>query len=258
MGKLHLLESILKTIANDPHINKYFVLRGSILFKQRISKSRIAKDIDFFVDPKYFKDKGDIYECLLEQGKRILSANPEYDITIKNISDDDGLKIQKCVLFDIDAIKKSDNSSAQIVSSRLDIGCDCPFIDYEYFEYRLIDDNYIDIKVSPIYISAAWKIQLIIGGNWRPKDVYDLYLIMKILDIINFTHYRDNLYSILFYILDYRKIPIENMGLFINEKFGKSGSARKKWKKWQQTENTHSIDMDTTFQYLFKCFQNTF
>ena len=75
---MEVLESVLCTIANDPVRKKNYILRGSMLYRQRIDKARKVKDMDIFIDASYF-DKNNFgnLENLLNEVNSVITLTNE-------------------------------------------------------------------------------------------------------------------------------------------------------------------------------------
>jgi hypothetical protein len=249
MSLLGVLESILKSFYK---YNKNFVLRGSLLFKKRVNSERSVKDIDFFIIPEYFREKKFFQkENLISVAKSILDNVEDYKITIKSIFTD-FFEDQHHITFSLIARRKSDLLGKNTIETNLDIGLDANNLKYIDFDYELQNKEFLKIKVSPKYVSAAWKIGLILKGNWRVKDVIDLYYIMKSLENdTSSDKFKFEFGSSIKEILSFSKIDKSRINLFLQKKFGKSRGARKKWKNYNQNQNVNNdLEMSETFNYI--------
>ena len=247
---MEVLEALLCAIANVPNRKRNYILRGSMLYRQRIDRNRTVKDMDIFIRASYFDDHNfRNVENLLTEVKDIIhltnNGRSECSGVIELVDTFSGYFDATFVIV---VNLKCVQNDGKILLTSFDVGRDCDEIPIEPFIYSTVKGEQIEISVSPIFVSIAWKTQILFRGCWRAKDVYDLsYLIANHVRNINMTYFCKTFKS----IMEYRKISLQNLELVRNRKFGQSKSAKRKWRKWQERNGMHSVNMEDTWKCVF-------
>jgi hypothetical protein len=255
---MELLELILVEISKNTIAQKNYILRGSMLYRQRIDSKKQVKDLDLFIVPQYFDLCNlSILENLIENINNIMCKL----FTIESVYHD-YFHIHKII-----TVTLKSKEFGTIV--KLDIGRDADDLMYYPFNYQLLNGDFIQLQVSPICVDLAWKIQLLLKGSWRPKDVYDANLLHRYLK--NNNQFSEEFISLFWEtfknVMKYRGLLLDNtLPLITNKKFGKSRSAKQRWKKWQKNSGVYNdadavIDTSKTFMDMSNTFMdmsNTF
>jgi hypothetical protein len=250
---LQHLEKLLLIISNDQNLQKNFIIRGSILYRQRINKLRRVKDLDVYIDPTFYDlNKLSNYYTLIDYIKtHIIQKSTFY---LENISTLEYFKENSHIRFYLkDSTVSNDNTNKEFI---LDVGRDAEEIQYIPFEYCFLDGGSSTltstiIYVSPIFTDLAWKIQLVIHAGWRAKDVCDANEIYYHHN--NTCEFHTNFWASLMKILKYTNTPLSKLNLITERKLGKSRAAKLKWRNWQkETGDNRSISeiFDILFNWL--------
>lgn len=261
---LQYLEKLLLIISNDQNLQKNFIIRGSILYRQRINKLRKVKDLDVYVVPTFYDlNKFYDYNTLIDYIKTNIIQKSTFDL--ENISTLEYFKENSHIRFylkDNFADLCGNDTTTTNNEFIFDVGRDADEIQYIPFEYRLLDGSQREsseclpktgstiIYVSPIFTDLAWKIQLIIHAGWRAKDVCDANEIYYQQHTCDFN---TNFWASLMKILKYTNTPLSKLNLITERKLGKSRSASLKWRNWQkETGDNRSITeiFDILFNWL--------
>ena len=240
---LEKLETLIVAISKDPRTRNNFIIRGSALFRQRINPTRVVKDLDVYVAPDYFDQHGlNEYATFVEHFTRGIIASTPFVVLCVTPQQHYNYQQYKHVQFKLGL--SLDDPTPVI----LDVGRDADGLPYEPFDYRL-SAGAAQITVSPVIVDLAWKIQLIIHARWRPKDVLDANVLR---DYLNCTFDPKIFSDLLSKVMKFCGTPPERLMLLVERKFGKSSSARQKWRKWhrQNPGNDHVL-MQASFDRLY-------
>lgn len=120
------------------------------------------------------------------------------------------------------------NDEIQIDLSFWDTVYPNPFI----MKYQNISKQQFLVPTVPYETALAWKVHGLFefwdqGGNWTPKTLYDIHLMLTYLDI-NSDHFQE---SILIAFKE-RKTPLSTYNRILNQELGRSKGSRKSWKKF--------------------------
>ncbi|MEL6461563.1 MAG: nucleotidyl transferase AbiEii/AbiGii toxin family protein [Cyanobacteria bacterium J06621_15] len=184
----HLLESVLRRVANSIYVNE-LVLRGGVLTRLWISpERRIAEDVDFL----------GLYDFDIESTKEKFinifsdtnqNQNQNTDFTDEVVFDIDSLQATGIwleteypgVRINIDAIFEDYQKNIQI-----DIGFGDPVVPPpQWVDYPMLisgipgKPNKYKLQAVTPETMFGWKLHGLVEQGikrWRPKDLYDLYL----------------------------------------------------------------------------------
>ncbi|BAY86817.1 hypothetical protein NIES267_63280 [Calothrix parasitica NIES-267] len=174
----HLLENILRRVANSAYANQ-FVLRGGMLTRLWIyPEKRIAEDVDFL--GLYTFD----IESTKEKFINILSStNINTNLADEFIFDIDSLEVTGIwleteypgVRIKINAVFEDYQKKIQI-----DIGFGDPTVPPpQWIDYPMLTTENIQLQTVTPETMFGWKMHGLVEQEikrWRPKDLYDLFL----------------------------------------------------------------------------------
>ena len=187
----HLLESILRRVANSAYANE-LVLRGGMLTRLWISPDkRIAEDVDFL--GLYVFD----IESTKEKFINIFSStNINTNFTDEVIFDIDSVEVTGIwleteypgVRININAVFEDYQKNIQI-----DIGFGDPMVPPpQWIDYPMLttdkSNRYNKYKLQTVTpeIMFGWKLHGLVEQGikrWRPKDLYDLFLFTSYIEL---------------------------------------------------------------------------
>lgn len=239
---MEFYERILRYISCDHERKNHYVLRGSLLFRQQVDANRTVKDLDIFITPQYFDSHA-------------LGSNPtalvaELVAILDNVASDTNTRI-------IDVYSEYFVSTRTITVTiahddttiTIDIGRDADGLPYEPFTYMTLGGDCLVLMASPVWVALAWKLQILMRGSWRPKDVHDcVQLIEHVVAEPPQPIFRETLTM----LIAYRGVDDGRVAVMREHGYGKSACARKKWNRYvNETGSTPIASMDDCWKIIF-------
>lgn len=102
-------------------------------------------------------------------------------------------------------------------------------------------EQYFQVPTVPVEVALAWKVHGLFefwdqGGNWTPKTLYDIHLILSHLEI-NKTIFQTAILT----AFRERKTPLHTYNRILNQQLGRSKGSRKSWKKFLRRNSIKDI-----------------
>ena len=225
------LEGFLRRLIKFDQYAEKWILRGSLVMRQWCPH-RSVKDIDFYIlqDSTIFEEsdiRKDIETILsVDTNDHLRFEIVNYDVTW--FSEINGG--HKGARVHMSVINLIDKWSEIII---MDLGLDDPLSDDNpWISYVTLGGDILSIRSSSPTVALAWKLQLLLQGNWRAKDVTDIYVLT---DIIKQQSFDWNLlWQTIIRIFKFRNQPLDRFKMLFELKLGHSRTAKRKWRKFQE------------------------
>ena len=236
-SQLQALEGILLRLTLFPQYANKYILRGSLMMRQW-QPDRPVKDIDFYISDTELKDidtnrvRSEIFEILsVDAPDDLIIVKTEgtdlvnMEVTETWYEKDTGTYKGVQILFNV--IHLIDKWQSPVL---IDVGLDDPLAtNNPWMDYKTLDGKLLKIRSSPPVVALAWKLQLLVHGNWRAKDVADCYILVK---SMRKEWESEELKATVKRIFAFRNQPLTNLKLLLELKMGLSRQAKRKWKKY--------------------------
>jgi len=226
---IYSLEGFLRRLSMNKKYAETWILRGSLVMRQW-SKNRVVKDIDFYIlqEDNFIFDSDEIKNII----KEILLS-----VTMDNLIMED-IDYQVTWFDEVNGGHKGIRITLKVSHSVekwseiiiIDLGLDDPLSDDNpWIDYKTLNGDILMIRSSPPIVALAWKLQLLLKGNWRAKDVADIYVLT---DFMKNTINEIDLQHAVIRIFKFRNQSIDKLQLLLKRKMGHSRQARIKWKNF--------------------------
>jgi len=240
--RLFVLENLLARISKVILKEKSprFVFRGSLILRNWVFPNRrIVNDLDLLGLIPY-----DINACedlireacsLFPDEKEIIFNTETIDIQATwEHTEFHGCRIILPYSF------LGENDEIQIDLSFWDTVYPAPMI----MDYQDISQKQFKVPTVPYETALAWKVHGLFefwdqGGNWTPKTLYDIHLMLSHLDI-NSDIFQQ---SILIAFKE-RKTPLSTYHRMLDQKLGRSKGSRKSWGKFIRKHSISNVSKD--------------
>jgi len=181
----HLLESVLRRVANSIYVNE-LVLRGGMLTRLWIApEKRIAEDVDFL----------GLYDFGIDSTKEKLinilsNKNQKTNFTDEVIFDIESLEVTGIwleteypgVRINVNAVLEDYQKNIQI-----DVGFGDPLVPpAQWIDYPMLTTEKIKLQAATPETMFGWKLHGLVEQGikrWRPKDLYDLLLFTSCIEL---------------------------------------------------------------------------